>query len=294
MKTLIISIIALTASNICAQQIANGDCETWTISGGSSPDGEYLTGWATVNNTIPNAQAWLLNQTCYQSTDVHSGSYAVELETQPPPFSGYPNVNGITTNGTINETTYAVESGVAYSLRPDSLVGWFKASPMGSDFATIEFLVKSSSEDTIGWARFEAPNATVSNYTRFSVPVVYNNGNTPDLAVVLLSASDGFNSVVGSKLWVDDLELIFNSVGVSENQLEALKVHASMNQITIDLPDNANGFNYELISATGQLVQSGKLNSNLNLVNANPSTGLYFVRVFSEAEQKTVKIFLNN
>ncbi len=295
MKRNLLTLLAFTLFGqvSIAQQIPNGDMENWTISGALSPDGEYPTDWSTVNNTVPDAQAWLLSETCFEeTTDVHGGSSACRLETVAPPLAGFPNVNGITTNGTVNETTYAIEGGIPYTFRPDSLVGWFKATPVGTDFATIEIVLKDAAEDTIGWARFEAPNSTVSAYTRFSAPVVYQNANTPTQAAVLLSASDGFNSVVGSQLWVDDLELIFNPVGIEEVDFDQVSAYASNGRIFMQnaLPNQVVA--YDIISLSGQVINSGRIDANSKgIVSENLANGMYFVRFMSGGQQKTVKLY---
>lgn len=288
--------ISLMTLSSMAQQIPNGDMETWTISTGWTPDGDYPTDWSTVNNSIPDAQAWLISQTCHQEdTDVHGGMYAVHLETVAPPSSGYPNINGIVTNGNINETTYAIESGIPFTARPDSLVGYFKASPVGSDFGTIEFVLKDGNEDTLGWARFEAPNTAISSYTRFSVPVVYSSSATPTTAVVLLSASDGFNSVVGSELWVDDLELIYNPVGIEEEKLDNSTAWYNGNAIVLDLTkSNSEKVQVSVIDLAGKEVYSGRTGgSQKHFIRANVSNGLYFVRLSDGTYSHTHKVIVS-
>ncbi len=274
-----------------SQQIPNGDMESWNNA--SAPDYDSPTDWSTVNNSIPNSQAWFLDETCFEETsDVHSGSSACRLETVAPPFSGFPNVNGITTNGDINESSYAVENGIPYTFRPDSLVGWYKATPVGSDFATIEIVLKDALEDTIGWARFEAPNATVSTYTRFSVPVVYSSVATPSVAAVLLSASDGFNSVVGSQLWVDDLELIFNPVGIEEIDFNQVSAYSSNGHINLQNNLSNDWLDYDIVSVAGQVINSGRMDAqSRKVISENLAGGLYFVRFKSGAQQKTVKLY---
>ncbi len=296
MKQIGLLMISLMTLSSMAQQIPNGDMETWTISGSFSPDGEYPTDWSTVNNTIPDVQAWLLSQTCLQEvTDVHGGSFAAHLITVAPPVSGFPNVNGIVTNGDINETTYAVENGIAFTARPDSLVGYFKAIPVGTDFATIEFVLKDGNEDTLGWARFEAPNTIVANYTRFSVPVVYSSAATPTTAVVLLSSSDGFNSIIGSELWVDDLELIYNPIGIEEEKLDNSTAWYNGNSIVLDLTkSNSRNVQVSVIDLAGKEVYSSKTSgSQKHFIPANVSNGLYFVRVSNSTYSHTHKVIVS-
>lgn len=208
--------LILSCAVLNAQQLPNPSFENWDILTDSSPHDDMATSWNTVNSSLDAFTAGALSPTCYQSMDAHSGSFSIYLKSVSPPIPSFPVVNGIATSGSINTSTYAVEGGLSFTQRPDSLTGWFKCNPQTGDLSTIELVLKDGSNDTIGWARFESPGTAVSSWTRFSVPVDYWSGGIPVFAICLLSASDGFNAVAGSELWIDDLELIFNAIGIDE------------------------------------------------------------------------------
>ena len=290
MKHFTMIVLGLAFQVSYAQQFANADMEAWTDQG--SPHGESPTDWATVNNSVGFTTALLLDVTCEETSDAHGGNAACYLITVAAPIAGFPNVNGITTNGTINSTSYEVEGGVAFTARPDSLVGYYKCNPVGTDFPTIEWVLKDGAGDTIGHARFEGSNSPLTAYTRFSVPVVYSSAATPVEGVCLLSASDGFNSVVGSELWVDDLELIYVTSGMND-LYDAANVYAVSNSIRMDLSPIGEATQYEIMSAAGKVVSTGSISSNgYETVELDVSSGIYFVRLFNGKAHKTFKVYI--
>lgn len=196
----------------------NPGFENWSQTGNYfNPDG-----W----NNLNSQTAILGVLTCSRVTaasDIHSGTYAMKLTTR--------SVFGITANGIASTATlittppYGVTGGIPYSLRPDSITGWFKYNPASaSDSGFFQFVLQGAAGDTIGYVKHCTPNAAVSNYTRFSAPITYFSNATPTNSYWILSSSDGTNPVVNSALFVDDIGLVFNPTSslnalVPSNQL---------------------------------------------------------------------------
>jgi len=136
-------------------------------------------GGGIINSTAP--------QVCFRSTDPHTGTYSVNLRTQE--------VIGNNANGTLTcrqvHATFTPSQGYVFTNtghtdrnhaltgKPDSLVGWFKATPQGNDNGKVEAILHTGAGNlpangtTPNWnarARWIAPEATVSSWTRFSVP----------------------------------------------------------------------------------------------------------------------------
>jgi len=287
-KTGILTLMLVLCQILNAQQLPNPSFENWDILTDISPHDDLATSWNTVNSSLDAFTAGTLSPTCYQSTDFVTGSFSIYLVSVAPPLPTFPVVNGIATTGTINTTTYDVEGGVAYTMRPDSLAGWFKSNPQTGDLPTIEIVLKDAANDTIGWARFEGPTSAVTSWTRFSVPVVYSSAATPTQAAALLSASDGFNAVAGSELWVDDVELIFNPISVDEIETKvSLFYNATSNNVSWSSELKIN--EVEIIDLNGKLIKSI---SNLTNQTANValSTGVYVVRLKSDDQWITRKL----
>lgn len=206
MKNTILLTMFLLMAGICYGQNAtpNPGFESWTQVGNYfNPDG-----W----NNLNSQTAILGVLTCSRATaasDVHSGTYAVKLTTR--------SVFGITANGITSTATlittppYGVTGGLPYTLRPDSITGWYKYTPASAnDSGFFQFVLQGTTGDTIGFVKHCTPNSTVSTYTRFSAPITYFSSATPSNSYWILSSSDGSNPVVNSALFVDDLALVFN------------------------------------------------------------------------------------
>lgn len=183
--------------------IPNPGFENWNV----NPNYDDPVGWGTINGltyflgvrTVTKATA---------AADIHSGSFAIQLESKTVPFQGV--APGIAATGTINPSTQAVDGGVAYNKRPISFTGWYKYQPNGVDTGSIDARLSkwnsgSQQREEVGTAEF-IQTATVNNYTQFTVNFTYSSANYPDTLVITILTSSGANSSPnGTKMWVDDL-----------------------------------------------------------------------------------------
>ncbi len=138
-----------------------------------------------------------------KTSDAHSGSHAVKLETIP---SSEGNISGAIFIGSIGDGFVA--GGIPFNTRPDSVVGYVKYNVLPLDTANIILLFK----------KFGAPlgicliqfYGTKNNYTRFSAPVQWLIPIIPpdSLATVITSSSIFSFPVTGSTITVDDIGLI--------------------------------------------------------------------------------------
>lgn len=285
MKIAFLTTLVCLGLNFNAQQLPNSGFENWdsfSVFNGFKED--RATDWNTVNASMPIDVG--IPKTCFQSTDFHSGSNSVHLLTVA--YGGAPSgvVNGIATTGTVNTTTQEIDGGIAFTARPDSLTGWYKTNPQSGDYATIEFVLKSATNDTIGWARFEGATSPVSTWTRFAVPVQYFSGDTPDLAVSLLSSSFGFSAIAGSELWVDDLELIYNPAGVDEID-NLTSVFYANNRLSWKGEHNFTSISINNLN--GQLIIDHQ-NLNDNSLDLMLKKGLYLINLRSDEGVFTKKL----
>ncbi|MCX6275967.1 MAG: T9SS type A sorting domain-containing protein [Bacteroidetes bacterium] len=191
-----------------SQALPNQSFDNWTNAGSyDDPDN-----WSTLNAATSGFGAITAQKAT--GNDVHTGAAAIKLVTL---FVLIQNANGIATTGTINVGNQTIDGGIPYTLRPDSLTGWYKCDPQGADYGFVDFsLLNAAGTDTVGFAHFQTPNAAINTYTYFSVPVVYYNANTPALSRCVMSSSAGFTSVLNSVLIVDDVDLVFNPDGIRE------------------------------------------------------------------------------
>jgi len=220
--------------------------------------------------------------TCTRATgaDVHSGTYAIKLITK--------SVFGVTANGIastaelITTPPYGVTGGIAYTQRPDSIVGWYKCNPVSAaDSGFVQFVLLDGANDTVGFVRQYMPNTPVTSYTRFSAPIAYLSFSTPVLSYWILSSSNPVTPQVSSSIIIDDIDLIFNPSGINEANAPA----------PIQILSNLINDEMEILNRTGKQAQlvifdsAGRLafdndvnpgNEKINLQQLN--SGIYFYK----------------
>ena len=245
--TLLISLFSFAQT-----QITNAGFETW---GGSGTSIEP-TSWN--SNKTGTGLAASGPQTCFQETSgPHSGSSCVRVETV---YYILAVVNGNVTTGVVNAPSTNKSQGylsatgsdkIAFTGRPDSIVGWYKYTQATSgtgasaeqakvyavlhsgDYYDPAAPVSSNHTDLsankIGEALYVSPASNQGSWKRFTVPFNYVNSNTPAFIMVNITSSNNQLTVApgfsgsGSKLWVDDLEAIYNNpTSIKENEFSKI------------------------------------------------------------------------
>jgi PKD repeat protein len=222
-------------------QIANAGFENW---GGNPSPGVANEPNSWYSNESGSSTAQLGPQTCFKETSgVHTGTACVRVENKVVPIIGTI-VNGNVTTGVVNAPTTNKINGyigtVKYSGatdvrrmnftgRPDSLVGWYKYTSGGTgetgkvtailhnnqyfDPETPTTYHADPTPDKIARATFFTPTGTNATWTRFSVPFVYTSASSPAYVMVnITSSANQTTTFGGSKMWIDDLQAIYNPV----------------------------------------------------------------------------------
>ena len=278
--------IVITINKINAQTtIPNAGFETWT-------DANTATSWTSVSLLTLHSMT--------RSTDSHSGTYAAQLKTQTFLTQTVP---GICDLGTIDLLSQAIGGGTPFTGRPDTLKGFFKYTPVGADsmLVLITFTKTNSGvPDTIGVGAITC-SYTVSNYTEFAVPIYYNPAYTenPDTMNIILLSSVAATGGNGSTLLVDDLSLVYNPVGISENHAVNYRIYPNpaSDHLTISTNDTKNiPVNVKIFNLTGQEVYNDNyLNvSNHNINLSSFKEGMYFVKISSNNINKTEKVLISH
>lgn len=278
MKRLYTIIIFLSiTSGVKAQNATpNAGFENWNAVGNRFDPADW-------NNLNPST-AIIGVLTCARASgaDAHSGNYAIKLTTKLIP--GFNIIaNGIASTGTLITTPpYGVSGGIAYTGRPDSITGWYKYTPAGTDQGFVELqLLGATNTDTIGYVRFETPNATVSTYTRFAAAVNYLSTATPSNSIWILSSSKGVGPIVNSQIFIDDIAMVFNSSSVntinSKNEVTILG-NVIKEKIRFNYK-NTGVYQFRLIDTAGRIVADTQLNSQQSTVDVSSLDGLYFYTI---------------
>ena len=294
MKRLYTIIIFLSiTSGVKAQNATpNAGFENWNAVGNRFDPADW-------NNLNPST-AIIGVLTCARASgaDANSGNYAIKLTTKLIPAFNII-ANGIASTGTLITTpSYGVSGGIAYTGRPDSITGWYKYTPAGTDQGFVELqLLGATNTDTIGYVRFETPNATVSTYTRFAAAVNYLSTATPSNSIWILSSSKGVGPIVNSQIFIDDIAMVFNSSSVntinSKNEVTILG-NVIKEKIRFNYK-NTGVYQFRLIDTAGRIVADTQLNSQQSTVDVTSLDGLYFYTIEnSTGIINTGKIIIRN
>lgn len=274
MKAFYTTLALFCSAVVFAQpQIDNSGFENWVNVGDSDEEPDQWSSIKTsdasqiVNNLAP--------QVCYRSSDAHSGSYSTFLETSETLLPGQL-ANGLLTCGRVHAELTVENSHVFtdqgnsnwnhnITSKPDSLVGWFKATTSVFDQGKAEAILHTGDAELpdqngnvgnwVGQARFDLPGNTVSAWTRFSVPFTYFNGNTPENILVVLTCGDSLITELGTSAWFDDIALIYNISPTPSTNVAYVTAQDGFD-FTVDYatngrPNGAVDFNVELSDDNG-------------------------------------------
>ncbi len=332
-KLTLITLISFTFAIAIAQptpQPPNAGFENWTGTGTSMEPTDYNsnktgTGWATAGP-----------QTCFRDASIfHGGTYSARIETGSAIGSA---VNGALTSGIVNAPTTNKADGyigtrqgasgtdirrIAFDGRPDSLIGWYQytqsttttgtggANEIGKVYAILHLghyydpetpigYHPDSSVNKIGSALFLTPASNVGSWTRFSVPFTYVSAATPQYILLNCTSSNNqLTTVAGSKLWLDDIGVVYHVSTVGVNNPEAAentKVYSYNNVIYVDFMNRSdNQSTISVYDLTGKLVVKQQLSNNkLNSFTVSGlNSGMYLYDLSGSSFHKSGKLIIN-
>jgi hypothetical protein len=319
--------LSITLFSLAQTQLTNAGFENWGGSGSSAEP----TSWN--SNKTGTGLASTGPQTCFQETSApHSGTSCVRVETI---YYILAVVNGNVTTGVVNAPSTNKSQGylsatgsdkLAFTGRPDSIVGWYKYTQATSgtgaaaEQAKVYAVLHSGdyydpaapvsgnhpdlSANKIGDALYVSPAANQSSWKRFTVPFNYINSNTPAFIMVNITSSNNQLTTApgstgsGSKLWVDDLELIYNNTtSINETEFtKNVKVYYFEKNIYVDfLNKNSEQSIIDIYNGTGQIVYSQIIdNSIVNTISVSSlKSGIYMYKVSGKSQGKFGKLFID-
>lgn len=259
------------------QTIANGNFDSWTVVSKT-----YPAGWQSFNyaqNVV--------------SSGSHTGSYAVRMETE---IDNCGNISpGGLTNGIISESS-GPKGGQPYTLMTDTLCGFYKYIPSGSDAGSV-YVTLTNNSNSVGGGYFQFTSA--SSYTYFEVPVsAYTSPDT--MRIDFQSSEWPVNaSDIGSVLFIDDVYMKSMPLSIADYENFSGQIHLFPNPVQGNLSLSFSGSareqnNYiSIYNALSELVYSVNFRGELFNWNANAfAPGIYYVEIKNEkgfAMKKFVK-----
>lgn len=317
--------LSISLFSFAQTQITNSGFETWDNAGSSTEEPTDFN-----SNKTGSSNAQIGPQTCFRDASIkHSGSYALRMENKTVPIVGTV-VNGSASTGVINAPSTNKSDGyigtinyststdirrLAFTGRPDSIVGWYQYTSGGTgetgkvtailhnnqyfDPETPTTYHADPTTDKIARATYFTPTGTSSVWKRFSAPFVYTSGSNPTYIMInMTSSANQLTTFNGSKMWVDDISFIYNStVSVKEVDLvKTAKVYYYEKNIYVDFSFiTSEQSMIELYDVTGQIVMTQKIdNAALNTFDVSSlKTGIYMYKVGSKSQNKVGKLFID-
>lgn len=315
--------ISVFSATFAQTQIQNGGFETWDNVGAATEEPTYFNSNKTGTDWAPNGP-----QTCYRDgSTFHSGTYCARVETKTFVLAV---VNGSLTTGIVNAPTTNKADGyigtmkntdasdirrMAFTGRPDSLVGFYKYTQGGAaeKGKVVAYLHKGnyydpeaatsyhpdSSANKIATALFNTPTANVSSWTRFSVPFNYLDSRIPQYIMVNITPSDNqLTTVAGSKIWIDDIQVVYNPTTTVQEQtvVQSANVYTYDKSAYVSFYDKTINKQYTITiyDVTGKIVATQKIESGkLNAIDMSSfNTGLYIYQITGTDFNKSGKIVL--
>ena len=205
------------------EQVVESGFEKWS----GSP--AHPNGWVT-QQSVSGLKGNLESQ---DMNIFHSGSSSMRLATDTItiPLAGNLLINGFALYGTATyqPPTTVNYRGTPFTHRPDSIVFWYRFSPVENDSANFGIQLTKWRDSTT----YIAVNAdyepayllnTNGSWIRNSCPLTYFSEQNPDTILIAFGSGSDVKHR-GSLLWVDDVSLIYNSnVGVLEDNTLSLQV----------------------------------------------------------------------
>jgi hypothetical protein len=223
----IFSIIISSASSNAQDVIPNADFEQWA---GGEPDS-----WNTSNMMILFTQFTTVTR---ETSNPQSGSSCAKISTVTQNVFpiGSVSIPGILTLGELNidyiGQTASLTGGTPFTGVPQALTGFYKYQPTALDSCFLGFGLfrwKEGRRDTIGYAYTTIGSATTA-WTPFEVGLNYDIWEAPDTMNIVFLASNALDGLPhgGTKLWVDNLSLVYGNVSIEGITFPSeLKIYAN-------------------------------------------------------------------
>lgn len=291
MKTFFYTLVGLIIQLNCVAQIPNNGFENWTVVGAyNTPDG-----WGNINAVTNPAGIY----TCEKGTPGNPGSSYLKLTSKTTPGGVAP---GIAASGTINTMSFQVEGGFPYTNRAQELRGNWAFMGYSGDVGFISvFLTKWDNilhtRDTVAKVKHLLTGMIMLPMVPFTIALNYQNGSSPDTALIILSAS-GTSPKNYSFLYVDDLSFFGTVDGINETETQPLfSVYPSptLNSCTIDYNTQNELAEIIITNLLGEAVYTTTIRGqgSLQLSTSNFSKGVYVVNFQTKTKRIVEKLIIN-
>ncbi len=244
--------------------IPNPGFENWA---GGEPES-----WSTINRTLLGTTFTAVTR---DNNNPQQGNSSIKLETitESVFIIGPVTVPGIITLGEIildiQNQTATVDGGVPVSGYPEALKGWFRYLPAAGDSCVIGMGLsrwKGTSRDTIAYD-YLSFGGQHADWQMFTLPLNYQIQAQPDTMNIIFLSSNALNGTIveGSKLWLDNLWIEFNTTSVGSPAIETpISIVSIDNGKALRISGDDHFGELQLYNLNGALVLNSQVENALN------------------------------
>lgn len=245
----VLLIVLLISKSLVAQQVPNGDFETWQQSG------NYMNPqfWDTPNDVTASLGIFTVTR---ESSIVQNGSYSLKLQSKSVFGSPIP---GLATLGDFSINLFTMQAtitgGYPFTYKPVSLSGYYQYEPVFGDEAFVGVLLLRQSGniwDTIADGNFTTTQQKLS-WTPFTITLNYRNNDDPTHLNIIILSSDRNNPQPNSTLYIDNLQFSYPT-SIYEMENPSAIVTYKDNHINVSLRPSLSLKIVEVYSLQGQLI----------------------------------------
>jgi hypothetical protein len=187
-----------------------------------------------------------------------------------------------------------------FTGRPDSVVGWYKANMEAGDNPAIRIVLHTGyqqlpgdMENVVAEAMLNLPAESVTEWTRFSVPFVYEKDIDPEYLLAILYSGNGTSAIGGSEAWFDDLAMVYPTA-ITEISAKDLRVFYTHGELNINLTEkHPQNYKLQIVDLMGRIVLKQEIHSGSNnRIPVQLNKGVYVVSILDAGGLLSKKIFI--
>jgi len=303
------TIVLLSAFCISAHaQSIYGDMETWRTytTGPGSTTIMDPKGWYSIDSLLFTLGPVLdFGGTFYhqvtQSTDVHGGTYAVQIMSRTQGQGGslgtFGVAPGVLTNAQpeFNSSKFSptdpfaalyYTGGLASTTKFKTLTAWIKYAPSGLDNGgiVVEEIIPGAgaggADSVVGQGEVSI-TSPISTYTKVNVDITYLSSATPTtLRIFFFSSDPTGNPVDSSTMYVDDVTLSTTAINSVTPNTEVVNIYPNPSNGIIYLHSfTGEQLFWTAFNINGQMVANKSFNGRESVNLSNVAPGMYFYNI---------------
>jgi hypothetical protein len=297
-KILVLSVIFV--QTISFGQILNGNFEDvkpnflashWGINFSVPVSIDTETGESTTDNILYGS---CIASLCNSTTEAAEGNYGLEIANafNTNQNTVIPGGAHLFWDGTQDSPGWNPGVPLLGNISIDFLTFHYKFLPFGADVAEVKLTILNQDGVEMGIAQLDLP-PTDANFHFVSIPVIYTEPGSPvHLYLDFNLAKEGSTPTFGTRMVIDDVRTgsLLQSTTFN-NQAFTISPTLVQEEIVLNWTSQLQtDKSYQIINPSGQICQSGQLNSNQSTVNVSAlSSGIYFFKI-GNTTRKFVKV----